>query len=221
MSDSIGGMSDLNDMDDIEMIMQQLKYEQEQEQASESSHRRNYIYREREDVEERLMADYFGAYPKYPLVRPDATGLPGFNVIMNCTSAIRQLAYGVTPDAFDEYLQMGDHTARDCLDFFTMCVIQLFMPEYLRKPDFNDIQKLYNAHKNIHVFPGMLGSIDCMHWELKNCPKEWHGQFAREEEEVQEFKPMGRGKAKKKASSSSAPSEYSIFPPLVDQLVDK
>ncbi|GJU08637.1 hypothetical protein Tco_1125067 [Tanacetum coccineum] len=42
-----------------------------------------------------------------------------------------------------------------------------------------------------------------------------------EEEEVQEFKPMGRGKAKKKASSSSAPSEYSIFPPLVDQLVDK
>ncbi|GKA44423.1 hypothetical protein Tco_0737147 [Tanacetum coccineum] len=42
-----------------------------------------------------------------------------------------------------------------------------------------------------------------------------------EEEEVQEVKPMGRGKAKKKASSSSAPSEYSIFPPLVDQLVDK
>ncbi|GJW70263.1 ALP1-like protein [Tanacetum coccineum] len=68
MSDSIGGMSDLNDMDDIEMIMQQLKYEQEQEQASESPHRRNYIYCEREDAEERMMADYFGAYPKYPLV---------------------------------------------------------------------------------------------------------------------------------------------------------
>ncbi|GJW54702.1 hypothetical protein Tco_0098787 [Tanacetum coccineum] len=39
-------------------------------------------------------------------VRPDATGLPGFSVIMKCTSAIRQLAYGITPDALDEYLQM-------------------------------------------------------------------------------------------------------------------
>ncbi|GJT11792.1 ALP1-like protein [Tanacetum coccineum] len=112
-------------------------------------------------------------------VRPDATGVPGFSVIMKCTSAIRQLAYGVTPDSLDEYLQMGSHCARDCLDFFTMCVIELFMPKYLRKPDFNDIQKLYTAHNNIHGFPGMLGSIDCMHWEWRNCPKAWHGQFGR------------------------------------------
>ncbi|GJV40051.1 putative RNA-directed DNA polymerase [Tanacetum coccineum] len=98
---------------------------------------------------------------------------------MKCTSAIRQLAYGVTPDSLDEYLQMGSHCARDCLDFFTMCVIELFMPKYLRKPDFNDIQKLYTAHNNIHGFPGMLGSIDCMHWEWRNCPKAWHGQFGR------------------------------------------
>ncbi|GJX62714.1 hypothetical protein Tco_0295614 [Tanacetum coccineum] len=48
MSDSTGGMTDLDDMDDIEMIMQQLKYEQE------SSHRCNYIYREREDAEENV-----------------------------------------------------------------------------------------------------------------------------------------------------------------------
>nr|GEV79585.1 hypothetical protein [Tanacetum cinerariifolium] len=40
-------------------------------------------------------------------VRPDATGLPGFSVIMKCTCAIRQLAVGVTPDSLDEYLQMA------------------------------------------------------------------------------------------------------------------
>ncbi|GJT61152.1 ALP1-like protein isoform X1 [Tanacetum coccineum] len=34
-------------------------------------------------------------------------------VILKCTAVIRQLAYGTTPDAFDEYLQMSERTARD------------------------------------------------------------------------------------------------------------
>nr|GEV20401.1 hypothetical protein [Tanacetum cinerariifolium] len=48
-----------------------------------------------------------------------------------------------------------------------------------RKPDVNDVRKLYDAHNRIHGLPGMLGSIDCMHWEWINCPKAWHGQFDR------------------------------------------
>nr|GEX10870.1 putative nuclease HARBI1 [Tanacetum cinerariifolium] len=39
-------------------------------------------------------------------VRPDATGRMSLSVIMKCTTAIRQLAYGTTADAFDEYLHM-------------------------------------------------------------------------------------------------------------------
>ncbi|GJY89109.1 hypothetical protein Tco_0503737 [Tanacetum coccineum] len=124
MSDSSGGgLSDLDDIDDLEIIMQEVQSEQEQEAAAERVCHQNYIYRERLDAEERLMADYFGPNPKCPLyysktvsyepVRPDATGLPGFSVVMKCTSAIRQLAYGVTPDALDEYLQMA---CSSCLD---------------------------------------------------------------------------------------------------------
>nr|GEV62097.1 ribonuclease H-like domain-containing protein [Tanacetum cinerariifolium] len=140
-----GGLSDLDDINDLEMIMEEVQSEQEQEAAVEWVRHRNYIYRKRLDAKERLMADYFGPNPKYPLyyfrklyrmsrklfleivlgienyiqthhplpprfdffrVRPDATGLPGFSVIMKCTCAIRQLAYGVTRDALDEYLQM-------------------------------------------------------------------------------------------------------------------
>ncbi|GKA89328.1 ALP1-like protein isoform X1 [Tanacetum coccineum] len=51
-------------------------------------------------------------------VRPDSTGRMSLSVIMKCTAVIRQLAYGTTPDAFDEYLQMSERTARDCLFHF-------------------------------------------------------------------------------------------------------
>ncbi|GKA18138.1 nucleotide-binding alpha-beta plait domain-containing protein [Tanacetum coccineum] len=48
-------------------------------------------------------------------VRPDATGRMSLSVIMKCTAAIRQLAYGTTPDAFDEYLQMNNSSLFDDL----------------------------------------------------------------------------------------------------------
>ncbi|GKC85072.1 hypothetical protein Tco_1140789, partial [Tanacetum coccineum] len=66
MSDSTGGMTDLDDMEDIERIMQQIRYEESlQEQEAESLNYRNYIYCEHDIAEERLMADYFGDHPKY------------------------------------------------------------------------------------------------------------------------------------------------------------
>ncbi|GJV38852.1 reverse transcriptase domain-containing protein [Tanacetum coccineum] len=96
---------------------------------------------------------------------------------MKCTAVIRQLAYGTTPDAFDQYLQISEHIARDCLFHFNMCIISLYMSKYLRKPKLEDVENIYDKHVTRHGFWGMLESIDCMHWDWKKCPVSWHGQY--------------------------------------------
>ncbi|GJR25127.1 RNA-directed DNA polymerase, eukaryota [Tanacetum coccineum] len=54
--------------------------------------------------------------------RYDATGRASIDPILKCTSAIRHLAYGTSPDAFDEYLQIVERCSRECLDNFTKCI---------------------------------------------------------------------------------------------------
>nr|GEW06920.1 zf-CCHC domain-containing protein/UBN2 domain-containing protein [Tanacetum cinerariifolium] len=61
------------------------------------------------------------------------------SALMKCTTAIRQFAYGNTSDAFDEYLQMGEHTEQDALFLFNMCIIELYMAKYLRNPTSEDV----------------------------------------------------------------------------------
>ncbi|KAJ9543668.1 hypothetical protein OSB04_023375 [Centaurea solstitialis] len=118
----------------------------------------------------RIVYDLYTRYP-YFQQQNDAAGLPGFSPYQKCTAAIRQLAYGITGDAFDDYVHMGDSTSRQCLNHFVLGIIQMYGKVYLRKPTYEDIQQLYAAHEERHGFPGMLGSLDCMHWEWANGPK--------------------------------------------------
>ncbi|GJR96771.1 ALP1-like protein [Tanacetum coccineum] len=71
---------------------------------------------------------------------------------MKCTSAIRQMAYKVVPDALDEYLQMGPTTARKCLQMFWKDIMELYREKFLRKPTY---------------------------WPWENCPVTFRAQFAR------------------------------------------
>ncbi|XP_071713023.1 uncharacterized protein [Rutidosis leptorrhynchoides] len=105
----------------------------------------------------------------------DAIGRQSFNIYQKCTSALRQLAYGTAGDMWDQYLHMSEQTSLNCLDNFCLCVTDLYQDEYLRKPTARDIQRIYETHETRHGFRGMLGSIDCMHWEWKNCPVAWQG----------------------------------------------
>ena len=105
---------------------------------------RNFIDIHREEGQDLLWNDYFSDTPTYPhnvfrrrfrmnrtlfmrIVhrlstkvryfeeRVDATGRSSLTALQKCTAAIRQLAYGVGADAVDEYVRMGETTARRCL----------------------------------------------------------------------------------------------------------
>ncbi|XP_030936531.1 uncharacterized protein LOC115961744 [Quercus lobata] len=92
------------------------------------------------------------------------------------TAAIRMLAYGVSADFMDEYIRIGETTAIKSLKKFVKAVVSIFYEEYLRSLNNNDIARLLAVGQHCG-FPGMLGSIDCMHWKWKNCPSKWKGQY--------------------------------------------
>ncbi|XP_021716643.1 protein ALP1-like [Chenopodium quinoa] len=109
--------------------------------------------------------------------RRNAAGRLGLSPLQKCTAAIRMLAYGTCPDAVDEYLRIGETTSRLALQHFCQGVITHFEAEYLRSPTDDDLRRILHQNE-MRGFPGMIGSIDCMHWEWKNCPMAWKAQYA-------------------------------------------
>ncbi|KAK3221937.1 hypothetical protein Dsin_008962 [Dipteronia sinensis] len=87
------------------------------------------------------------------------------------------LAYGCPADATDEYIRIGESTTIESLKIFCRAVVEEFIDEYLRSPNATDVARLLRIGKE-RGFPGMLGSLDCMHWKWKNCPTAWAGQYA-------------------------------------------
>ena len=98
------------------------------------------------------------------------------SLLQKMTAALGILAYGVAVDSTDEYVRIEESIAVESLKKFVKAVVNVFSEEYLRSPNSNDIARLVEVNEK-RGFPGMLGSIDCMHWKWKNCPTAWKGQY--------------------------------------------
>ena len=108
--------------------------------------------------------------------RVDRAGKLGLSPLQKITAAFRMLAYGVPADATDEYVKIGESTAIESMKKFCRAIVEVFSEQYLRSPTTNDIARLLHVGQQ-RGFPGMLGSLDCMHWKWKNCPTGWAGQY--------------------------------------------
>ncbi|MDD0213393.1 hypothetical protein PSY81_23625, partial [Shigella flexneri] len=70
--------------------------------------------------------------------------------------------------------RMAKSTSIEPLKLFTRGIVNLYSAEYLRVPTLADLRRLL-AKAEKRGFPGMIGSIDYMHWQWKNCPTGWAG----------------------------------------------
>ncbi|XP_066167417.1 uncharacterized protein [Oryza sativa Japonica Group] len=119
-----------------------------------------------------------GRWSPYFTLKVDCSGRQGLSPLQKCTAAMRMLAYGSPADSLDEYLKIGKSTSLQCLDMCARGVIEVFGSEYLRRPTYEDVERILQVNES-RGFPGMLGSIDCMHWRWEKCPTAWRGQFTR------------------------------------------
>jgi hypothetical protein len=73
------------------------------------------------------------------------------------------LACDISEDLIDDNFAMGESTAIMCVKFFVVAIVNIFGSTYLRAPNAEDTSNLleFNADRE---FPGMLSSVDCMHW---------------------------------------------------------
>ena len=184
-----------------------IEFERQNSQGTGSGDRisRQYRYRDRVSGHSRLLNDYFAENPVYEetlfrrrfrLSRPlflrilhtlqqhdhyfvqrrNAANTVGLSGEQKMTAALRMLAYGMSADSLDEYVRIGETTIIQCVKRFCQGVVQIFGHEYLRSPNAADISRLLRK-ANQRGFPGMLGSLDCMHWVWKNCPSAYHGMY--------------------------------------------
>ncbi|KAH9780955.1 nuclease [Citrus sinensis] len=164
------------------------------------------INRDREMVDRNLFNDYFSKNPRlndsmfrrrfrmsrslfsritnvvqghdnYFMQRRDGVGRLGLSGLQKITVVFQMLAYGMPADATDEYIKIGESTTIESLKRFCRAIVEVFAEQYLRSSNSNDVARLLHVGKE-RGFPGMFGSLDCMHWKWKNCPTAWAGQYA-------------------------------------------
>jgi hypothetical protein len=129
------------------------------------------------------------------------------------------MAYGSSADSLDEYTQMskqfhcficfsligiktnrfydvGKSTLLECLKQFCLAIISKYQEQYLSSPTLTDTERLLKVAEE-RGFPGMMGSLDFMHWSWKNCPTAYNGIY--------------RGKKKEPTMILEAVASYDVW----------
>jgi hypothetical protein len=85
-------------------------------------------------------------------------GQIGFSALHKCVVAMKMLAYGGSTNSLDDHLKIGESTVLETMK------------------EIDEIEHILQ-HNKARGFSGMIGSIDCMHWEWYTCPTGWASMY--------------------------------------------
>jgi len=111
----------------------------------------------------------------------DALGIPSLSPQPEMMAALQMLTYGASAYQLDEYICMSESSILKYLKLFCQATIEIDGNQYLCKPMAEDLGQVLKLHE-LKGWPGMLGCLDVMHWEGRNCPVAWHGAFQGKED---------------------------------------
>ncbi|XP_026410709.1 uncharacterized protein LOC113305932 [Papaver somniferum] len=81
-------------------------------------------------------------YDDYFTRKVNAVKMEGVSPLQKMVAVVKMLAYGCAADNLDEYVQIGENTAIECLKRFCDAIIGIYEEKYLRKPTETDIAML-------------------------------------------------------------------------------
>ncbi|XP_026439780.1 uncharacterized protein LOC113338585 [Papaver somniferum] len=105
----------------------------------------------------------------------DACNIPGHSPHRKMLAVMKHLAKGVAADSVDDYTGMSASKIYMYVKKFMDALLWLFNDHYMRRATTEDTKRLL-AENEARGFPGMLGSLDCTHWEWRCCPTDEAGR---------------------------------------------
>ena len=109
------------------------------------------------------------AHEPYFTQKRNAAKKLGLSPLQKMITALRMLAYGVAADFMDKYVRIAETTATTSLKKFITAVVAIFLEEYLRSPNNEDIAKTVDFQACWEVLIACIGNGKIVKLHGKGC----------------------------------------------------